>query len=241
MLSKLVPLVKVSVVAAAVIAPLSVVDAPDLTPSIVTLLLVVYIWWSLCLTLTVVLPSVNNIEFCCKVLTGRASFCNVTVPVAPAINLAVLRLNFKSSKYDGAHAVLLLDLKRTPTWGCPDIVLVPPTSVSPILEIQTLYSWEWDKRVIQYSKPLFTNIGESNVTVVAVAAVEDVFIWDGVKTFLPKGKILGPGYPLIVFLTSTTIGIVSSFAEKNKSTEVINLPSSTPVSPCTVNDCDSGS
>ena len=192
-LSKLVPLVKFNVVAAAVIAPLSVVDAPDLTPLIVTLLLVAYIWWSICLTFRTVLPSSINIEFAAKVLVGRVEFCRVNVPVALAVNFAVLSLNFKSSKNVGAHVVLLLDLNKTPAWGCSDIVLVPPTSVSPIRATQSLYWVAYDKTAIQYSTPGIKYTGDGNVNVVAVAPVAEVLTSAGSLITWPKGSILGPG------------------------------------------------
>jgi len=59
---------------------------------------------------------------------------------------------------------------------------------------------------MQYSCPSFTNTGESNVYVVAVDASVDVFMSAACKSFLPNGKIFGPGYPFITFLNSIQTG-----------------------------------
>ena len=210
--SKLVPLANVKVVAVALIAPFRVVVADDLTPEIVTLLDVAYIWLSEWFTFNTVLASVISSGSVPNVLEGTALFVKVTVPVWS--NLARLIVNFKSSIGLIEKPVLWWDLYKTPTWGCSDTVLVPPTSVSPILEIHTLYFGEFEDNVIQYSTWSSTKTGESNVNVVAVAAVVDVLTSAGFLTTLLNGKVLVPGLPFTTFLISNVTGVLSSFDPK---------------------------
>ena len=102
----------------------------------VTLLVVAYIWWSGCLIFNTVVSSII-IESRPKVAADTLSFVRVTKPAAVVSNLAVLTANFKSSIGAGTKVLLAWDLNKTPIWGCFEIVLVPPTSISPTFVVQT--------------------------------------------------------------------------------------------------------
>ena len=101
-----------------------------------------------------------------------------------------------------------------PTCGCSETVRAPLISVSPILEINTLYSGEFVITKNAYSTPCWQNTGLGNLNVVAVAPVKSALISDGLLTTLAKGKVFGPGTPFIVFLISNQIGKFSSLCVK---------------------------
>ena len=128
-------------------------------------------------------------------------------------NTALCMVNFKSCDCTAVQAVLFWDLKNEPKCGCAEISLfVPDTSSSPIWDIQTLYSKLCVITTIQYSTPSWRYTGESNVNVVmAVPVVASIFTSFDSFTTLPKGRTLGPGYPLSVFLISIQVGRVGSF------------------------------
>ena len=133
------------------IAPFRVVVAPEVAPLIVTLLEVPYIWWSGCLTLNVVelFSKVNGLV--CSFIVSTSSLTRLTTPGVAVSNLARYITNFKSSVNDGAHVLLLCPLNRTPICGCLDTCLLPPNSVSPIREIQTLCVGTFALTTKQYS------------------------------------------------------------------------------------------
>ena len=115
----------------------SVVDAPDLTPLIVTLLLVSYILWPLWLIFRTVLPSVISKALVLRFLLGRVLFCKVTKPAALVSNLARLSENFKSWVGEATHVLLFELLKIRPTWGW-SVISLPAVSCVPRSAIQTL-------------------------------------------------------------------------------------------------------
>ena len=130
----------------------TVVETPDETPVMVTLLLVAYIPWSLWFTFTLVTPFDIVIGF-------ARSFCPYTdvdspssfvfaSPIIllwsetvelPVVNAALYKVNFLSCDCIASHVLLFCDLNKEPRCGWDDITLfVPETSVSPICEIHIL-------------------------------------------------------------------------------------------------------
>ena len=81
----------------------------------------------------------------------KALLFNVNLLVPVVSKFARLITNFKSSYWSAVHVVAFCDLNKTPAYGCSEIVLSPVMSISPILEIQTLYSFESENRTKQCS------------------------------------------------------------------------------------------
>ena len=75
----------------------------------------------------------------------------VNEPLSDVSNVARRNVNFKSSYCDAVQVEAFCDLNSEPSVGCVEIALLPPTSISPSCEIQTLYSALSDATTIQYS------------------------------------------------------------------------------------------
>ena len=115
-----------------------------------------------------------------------------TVPDV-SVKFARYTVNFKSSYWSAVHVDAFCDLNRTPAYGCAEIVLLPLTSTSPILEIQTLYSLESDRRTKQYSTEDLMYTGALNVNLVGTAALSEISTWSGVIVVSEKGRIVFVG------------------------------------------------
>ena len=76
--------------------------------------------------------SVVVIGFVANALEGSVPLTRYTVPVTFS-NSALLKVNFKSSFCSAVQVEAFCDLKNEPKDGWTDTVLVPPTTVSPIL------------------------------------------------------------------------------------------------------------
>ena len=111
-------------------------------------------------------------------------------------------------------------------------------SVSPTLEIKTLYFVETDARHIAYSVPPSRYTGALKLIRVATDPLLDILIWLGSKLTSEKGRTFWVGYPFCIVLNWNVNGIsVSSLVSKKTSQLVKN----TPVASKTKKDCAIGS
>ena len=112
-------------------------------------------------------------------------------------------------------------------------------SVSPSLEIQTLYSVIADFITIAYSVSASRKTGVLNLNSVAAVASSDILIFSGGITTSEYGRILVVGVPSSVGRIWNTTGAepFSAFAWKYTSTLEMNIP----VRSLTVNVCAIGS
>src|SRR5210317_1418203 len=118
-----------------------------------------------------------------------SALLNVAVPIVLLSNTARYKLNFKSSYWSAVHVDAFCDLNKTPAYGCSEIVLVPVMSISPIREIQTLYSLESENRTKQCSSDSGMNTGAGKLNLVEIDALSDTSNSLGVRVTSEKGRM----------------------------------------------------
>ena len=148
-----------------------------------------------------------------------------------------------SSNCDGVHVPAVWPLNKEPSDGCFVTITLPSSvlfavriSASPTWHIHWLYSLVDVIMMYAYS-PAGRYIGDRNVNVVGTVPSDDMLTWSGFSITLPFLTIFLEGYPLTTLVTLNSIGTVSDFVAKKKSTDVIKMPGSS----STKNVCARGS